>query len=191
MVGTQRNDWPSGLRLVTDWVSTTKEANLLETIDTQTWDIGLRRRVQHYGYRYDYQARTIRPDARIGPLPSWLDDLTTRLVDARLVAERPDQVIVNDYEPGQGIAAHVDCIPCFSDTIASLSLGSHCVMRFTQTDAHFDLCLPRRSLLVLSGPARYEWTHAIAARKSDLKDGVRRPRGRRVSLTFRKVLLGA
>ncbi|WP_231289239.1 hypothetical protein [Rickettsia bellii] len=31
--------------------------------------------------------------------------------------EIPDQVIINEYMPGQGIAPHTDCIPCFSDTI--------------------------------------------------------------------------
>jgi alkylated DNA repair dioxygenase AlkB len=43
-----------------------------------------------------------------------------------------DQGIVNEYEPGQGIAPHVDCVPCFADTIASLTLGSSCLMEFTK-----------------------------------------------------------
>lgn len=28
--------------------------------------------------------------------------------------------------------------------------------------------LPRRSLLVMEGPARYEWSHGIASRKTDM-----------------------
>jgi alkylated DNA repair dioxygenase AlkB len=45
------------------------------------------------------------------------------------------------------------------------------------------------SLLVLSGEARFAWTHGIAARRFDVIDGVRTARARRVSLTFRTVVL--
>jgi alkylated DNA repair dioxygenase AlkB len=44
-------------------------------------------------------------------------------------------------------------------------------------------------LLILSGEARYDWTHEIPARKSDVINGARQPRTRRVSLTFRTVTL--
>lgn len=47
--------------------------------------------------------------------------------------------------------------------------------------------LEPRSLLLLTGAARYEWTHGIPARRSDIVDGLRRPRAGRVSLTFRSV----
>ena len=47
--------------------------------------------------------------------------------------------------------------------------------------------LPSRSLLVMTGPARYDWTHGIAQRKTDLVDGEVRARGTRTSLTFRHV----
>ena len=40
------------------------------------------------------------------------------------------------------------------------------------------------SLIILSGPARYEWQHAIPARKSDTINGIKTERDRRVSLTF-------
>ena len=44
-------------------------------------------------------------------------------------------------------------------------------------------------LLILSREARYDWTHEIPARKSDVIDGVRRARARRVSLTFQTVTI--
>jgi alkylated DNA repair dioxygenase AlkB len=102
----------------------------------------------------------------------------------------PDQVIVNEYLPGQGIARHVDCVPCFGPVVLSLSLGSACVMDLhaPETLERISLPLPRRSLLVLAGPARSAWSHSITARKADVIDGVRTPRARRVSLTFRTVL---
>jgi hypothetical protein len=48
--------------------------------------------------------------------------------------------------------------------------------------------LPPRSLLLMNGDSRYEWTHGIAPRKMDKVNGVVIPRGRRLSLTLRRVL---
>ena len=42
----------------------------------------------------------------------------------------PDQVTVNEYLPGQGIAAHVDTHEAFGHTLLSLSLVSGVVMDF-------------------------------------------------------------
>lgn len=98
-----------------------------------------------------------------------------------------DQVIVNEYLPGQGISAHVDCVPCFGPVIASVSLGATCEMLFhnLSTKARSSILLEPHSLLMLSGEARYSWSHEIPARQSDLIEGMRVTRGRRVSLTFR------
>jgi len=49
--------------------------------------------------------------------------------------------------------------------------------------------LEPRSLIVLKGEARYEWAHGIAKRKSDNWQGQVFKRTRRVSLTFRTVIL--
>ena len=48
--------------------------------------------------------------------------------------------------------------------------------------------LPRRSLLLMSGPARYTWEHMIVSRMTDTHDGKVIPRGQRVSLTLRTAL---
>lgn len=47
--------------------------------------------------------------------------------------------------------------------------------------------LDPRSLLLLTGPACFEWRHSIPARKSDEVNGRRLLRNRRVSLTYRNV----
>jgi len=52
---------------------------------------------------------------------------------------------------------------------------------------HKHLVLPRRSLLIMTGEARYRWRHAILHRKTDKIDGELVKRQRRVSLTFRRV----
>ncbi|QDV18660.1 2OG-Fe(II) oxygenase superfamily protein [Gimesia panareensis] len=179
----------AGFQLQDHYLTEAEEASLIEWIDQQPWDTTLRRRVQHYGYRYDYTARDIDAALFLGELPGPLGELAKRLTDEGYLKTVPDQLIINEYEPGQGIAAHVDCIPCFGPQIASISLGSHVGMDFISlTDqTKISQTLLARSLLVFSDTARYEWKHGIAARKSDLIEGERVPRSRRISLTFRLV----
>jgi alkylated DNA repair protein alkB family protein 8 len=50
-----------------------------------------------------------------------------------------------------------------------------------------DLYLEPRSLVLMTGEARYNWLHSIASRKIDRLDGLLKFRHRRVSLTFRKI----
>ena len=73
------------------------------------------------------------------------------------------------------------------DTIASVSLGSTCVMRFShcESERREELLLEPRSVLVLSEEARWQWKHEIPARTVDAWQNRERPRTRRVSLTFR------
>jgi alkylated DNA repair dioxygenase AlkB len=172
-----------GLRYSPNFITEGEERALIEIIDQQPWLSNLKRRVRHYGYKYDYKARTVTDDAYLGVLPDWL------MPAAQNRPFKPDQAIVNEYLSGQGISSHVDCVPCFADSIASLSLGSGAVMQFVNGQEKHDLYLEPRSLITLSGLARYQWTHAIPARKSDVVDGFKIERGRRISLTFRTVIL--
>lgn len=182
-------DLPSDLKYLPDFISGEEAGCLVNTIDEQPWRSDLKRRVQHYGYCYDYKARQAREVDYLGPLPPFLKVLAERLTHAGHFGSIPDQVIVNEYMPGQGISAHVDCRPCFGDVIASLSLLSSCVMRLENLNVSqkVDLVLEPRSLLLLSGDVRHIWSHAIPARKSDIVNGQKQPRSRRLSLTFREM----
>ncbi len=180
-----------GLTYIDDFVTAESESRLIEQIDASPWLDDLKRRVQHYGYKYDYTARSVDETMFLGPLPSWATEVGQTLVAQGHFPMAPDQVIVNEYEPGQGISPHVDCEPCFKDSIASITLGSGCTMDFScvETDEKRSLYLRRRSVVVLTGESRYDWRHAIASRKSDVIDGQRVLRDRRISLTFRNVIL--
>ncbi|MDE0089382.1 MAG: alpha-ketoglutarate-dependent dioxygenase AlkB [Candidatus Poribacteria bacterium] len=182
----------SGLKYIPDYITEFQHNWLLTEIDKHEWLDDLKRRVQHYGFKYDYKARKVNRDMRIGELPEWLKRLSNKLHKDGHMPVIADQVIINEYEPGQGIAGHIDCEPCFRDTIASLSLGSGCIMDFTNKDdktQKIPVWLAPRSLVVLSDEARYEWLHGIAARISDPWEGGKRKRETRVSLTFRKVII--
>lgn len=115
---------PPGAHYLPDFVSSAEERVLVQALDCGAWDVAMRRRVQHFGYRYDYRSRRVESAAFLGPLPNWLSRISDSLVRKGFFEDLPDQVIANEYFPGQGISAHVDCVPCFSGTIASLSLLS-------------------------------------------------------------------
>lgn len=178
-----------GLRYLADWLGPDACGALLSDIDTAPWSTQLKRRVQHYGRRYDYGRRSVPADEQVAApaLPAWATHLGARLVTDGLLDRAAEQVIVNEYQPGQGISAHVDCVPCFGPVIAAISLGSGCQMDFTNPEDGTKLAVPLAagSLLIMAGSARYTWRHGIAARKSDPGAHGRVPRARRVSVTFR------
>ena len=114
------------------------------------------------------------------------------------------QLTVNQYLPGQGIAPHIDTESCIGPIIPVINLGSGITMLLekrkhnnnddndntssTTTRIKKHVWLPRRSLLILSGESRYLYTHGIAPRVNDKVKGTLIPRQIRLSLTFRQVL---
>ena len=182
-----QDKWPDGLTYLENYISEDEADRLVQEIDAATWRTDLKRRVQHYGYRYDYKSQQALREDYLGPLPEVFQQLAERLTAEGHFQAVPDQVIINEYKPGQGISAHIHCRPCFGATIASLSLLSACVMRFaSQTySQQMDLHLQPASLLVLKDDARHLWAHGIKPRKSDVIAGHKHHRSRRISLTFR------
>lgn len=180
-----------GLKYIPEFITQSDHDYLIKQVDNQPWLSDLKRRVQHYGYKYNYKARKIDTSMHIGALPDWALDLAYKLYNNNFIDSIPDQVIINEYLPGQGISSHIDCVPCFSNIIISLSLGSACIMDFTNpsTDEKIPVLLEPKSIVILKEDARYKWNHSIAARKTDKFQGTVIKRERRISLTFRKVIL--
>jgi len=180
-----------GLSYIENFISDQEESDLIDLIDHGIWLNELKRRVQHYGYKYDYTKKQIDASLKIEELPHWALKVAHQIYDAGHLPYFPDQLIINEYQPGQGIASHIDCVPCFRECIVSLSLGSLCTMVFTEKKSgkEVETILSSRSLLVMADAARYEWQHGIKAKKSDWMDGVKKARERRISMTFRKVIL--
>ncbi|MDE2904811.1 MAG: alpha-ketoglutarate-dependent dioxygenase AlkB [Acidobacteriota bacterium] len=176
-----------GARLIEDFLDPATETAWLEAIDTSDWSREIGRRVQHYGFRYDYDRRTAGRAEPAAPLPPWAQAAAARLEDL-FGGTRPEQCIVNEYLPGQGIGMHADA-DAFGPVVVSISLGADWPMRFRPRygqpynrnglagDAV--VTLPARSALVLSGAARTRWMHGIDRRDTAGE------RHRRVSATFR------
>lgn len=198
-----------GMEVFTDFVTEAEAEALLQAVDSLPWDESIKRRVQHYGHAFDY-ARLALEDGGRPQLPEFCRDV------ARRISERSphpvDQLTVNEYQPGVGIASHCDAHSAFEDGIVALTLGAGLVMEFrrprpdaggkvsvgrhhrlappppeeSRSIEHKNVWLPANSLLILRGEARYAWQHGIAWRKTDcLAPGQVVPRTRRVSLTFR------
>jgi alkylated DNA repair dioxygenase AlkB len=182
-----------GLIYMPEHISEEEQTLFWQAVNAENWLGDLKRRVQHYGYKYDYKARFIDYSMKIGELPEWVMPFANKLHQEGYMPQIPDQLIVNEYNPGQGIASHVDCEPCFGDTITSLSLGSTCIMDFInkQTKEKIEILLEPRSLVVLKDDARYQWTHGIAGKKADYFKGQKHERNTRISLTFRNVIIKA
>lgn len=135
------------------------------------------RRILQYGFAHSYSGG---PMIKTSPIPEVFNILQIGGAD-------PDQLTINEYLPGQGISDHVDHIGHFGPEIACITVGSGCEITFKSLDTidTFSLYVEPNSLYVLTGDARYRWTHAVVPRKSDVVQGKRVVRGIRYSLTYR------
>ncbi|XP_073314693.1 alkylated DNA repair protein ALKBH8 homolog [Primulina huaijiensis] len=113
-----------------------------------------------------------------------------------------NQLIVNIYQPGEGICAHIDLMR-FEDGIAIISLESSCVMHFTRVEcetSHIEkmnegctslsripVLLVPGSLVLMWGEARYLWKHQINRKPGfQLWEGQEIEQKRRTSVTLRR-----
>ncbi|XP_034290319.1 alpha-ketoglutarate-dependent dioxygenase alkB homolog 7, mitochondrial [Pantherophis guttatus] len=104
------------------------------------------------------------------------------------------QVHVLDLDKSGHIKPHVDSVKFCGCTIAGLSLLSTSVMHLVSQQNPqdwLDLLLERRSLYILRGPARYEFTHEILKDEESFFDGRKVARERRVSVICRNLPLPA
>ena len=190
-LGVQDAESVPGLHFVEGFLTPEEQAYCVQRIDAaqSEWRNDLSRRVQHYGWRYDYKARAITPDMHLGALPDWLANVAQKLYDETGLFDRvPEQVIVNEYLPGQGIATHIDH-PGFGPTVCMVSLLDDWEMDFSENWKDKNPALLKQgSVVLLTDEARSDWQHGIAPRKSELMENGRRDRKRRLSMTFRTVL---
>jgi len=184
-----------GLTLIEDYVTPDEERRLAELAATSGNRTRLaKRKVTHFGYSFDYGTRDANTPAE--PIPELVGEVLRRLPASTVgyeSAARCDQVTVNEYPRGVGLAPHVDTHSAFGESILSLSLLGGTVMEFrTSDEEHRALYLPPRSMLVMHGEARYRWQHYIPHRKFDDVQGESVARGEiRLSYTFRERRFGA
>jgi alkylated DNA repair dioxygenase AlkB len=184
-----------GLIYIDDAIDEEFEETIINLIDfgdhinLSRWNESLKRRTQHYGYMYDYTSPNVTPTV---PVPELFVKLYEQISETnKSVSGCPLdklQVIVNEYLPGQGISPHIDHPRLFTEWVITVSLSSDICMRFEDGTTSSDIILKRRSIAILTGEARYRYKHSIPMRKSDVVNGVKQLRSRRVSITFRRIV---
>ncbi|GAA5833877.1 hypothetical protein JCM5353_003080 [Sporobolomyces roseus] len=117
-------------------------------------------------------------------LPAILDPLPDEVKRKLFDENRPRQCIMNLYREGEGISPHVDLPERYTDGIVGISLLSSTVMDFVPVEGEdggdqsggggekeknsHSVRLRPGSVYVLSGDARYRYTHGIAYRNEDV-----------------------
>lgn len=134
------------------------------------------RRLQCWGGMPDDDGTVRNNDA----LPSWLNDICKSFVENGFFPADfpPNHVLINEYQPGQGIMHHTDG-PKYLDRVAILSLGSGTVMSFRPRltseeigtlpldNCSMKIYLKPRSLLFFTGEAYHNYLHGIEAKSQD------------------------
>ncbi|KAF4710385.1 Alkylated DNA repair protein alkB 8, partial [Perkinsus olseni] len=121
-VSTTTDELPPGLTVIPDFITEDEEKRLLAVVDEGDWDETIRRRVQHFGHAFNYAfLRAENADLRgEASMPAYTDELVRR-IRANSVDEardfEPDQLTINEYTPGVGIAFHVDTHSAFEGPI--------------------------------------------------------------------------
>lgn len=159
---------PPGLRYERDFIDVDEERHLLESFaslpfhEAEYRGYTAKRRIVSYGAGYDFDANVLRPAP---PVPALLHPLRARVAERlQLPAEALTHALVTEYPPGTQLGWHRD-VPDFG-TVAGISLGSACRMRFRPYPPQrgqrvFALELVPRSLYVLAGAVRWQWQHGI------------------------------
>lgn len=131
----------------------------------------------------NFKKRKVRVGSFRG-LPLYSRSLVDRFANYSCLAGFVPVELCNlEYLPqrGSAIDAHYDDWWLWGERLVTLNLLSDTVLTFTD-DSHPTLSvlvsLARRSLVVVSGPARYKWKHAIQRQHVT---------SRRIAMTFREL----
>ena len=181
-----------GLFLYEDFVSEEEEQGILKYLDSESiqWKKSFFNGLS-FGKRWGVHCnlRDKLVSAAENPLPDFIHEiLVPKLKDLPPVKGCiPNEANAIDYRRKQGhwLKSHVDDRKLSKEPICNLSLAGDCYMTFKNEPMHRNLAakeqkvlLKRRCLQVLTGGARYDFSHGIA--NEDLLGD------RRVSVTMRE-----
>lgn len=195
---------PPTVYYIPNFITPEEETHILKNVYSAPkpkWTCLCRRRLQDYG-GVPHEKGMI-PEA----IPSWLTKYMEKVAQLNIFdGNKPNQVLVNEYLPGQGIMPHTDG-PLFYPTIATISCGSHTVLEFLEnSESRGKICqllLERCSLVVIRDNMYTKYLHSIQEIESDTINegcanllncgkqyviGDKIKRDTRVSLTIRNVI---
>ena len=158
---------PDGFRYAPDLIAPDEERVLLAALrdlpfrDFEFQGYVGKRRVVSFGWRYDFNTRTL---DRVDDMPAFLLPLREAAAAfAELPAEALQHALVTEYGAGAGIGWHKDKA-VFGDVVG-VSLLSPCQFRLRRARGakweRYTLTAEPRSAYLLRGPSRTEWEHSI------------------------------
>jgi alkylated DNA repair dioxygenase AlkB len=158
---------PEGFRYRPEVIDGAQESQLLDHVRElpfaafQFHGYEGKRRVVSYGWRYDFEQRTVERSREIPPFLLPLRETAAQLADR--TPEDFQQALVTEYAPGAPIGWHRDK-PVFDDVVG-ISLLSACVFRLRRKTGdrweRWSFTVEPRSAYLLRGPSRTEWEHSI------------------------------
>ncbi|XP_054166651.1 alpha-ketoglutarate-dependent dioxygenase alkB homolog 7, mitochondrial-like [Oppia nitens] len=170
-------------KVIDDFVTEDEEQSLFKEIEpyvkrlryeTSHWDDAI------HEYRETERSKWTQENQRI------IDRVRNTAFPAGVAPIRSVHVL--DLAKTGVIKAHVDAVRFCGDTIAGISLLSSSVMRLadeTDNTVFVDALIKRRSLYIMSGIARYKFTHEILGQQMSVFKGQAIPRDRRISVICR------
>jgi len=160
---------PQGFKYRPDLLSPDEEELLLQRVrglpfrDFEFHGYVGKRRVVSYGWRYDFNDRSLQ---QADDIPSWLLSLRETAAEfSGIEPSRLQQVLVTEYDIGAAIGWHRD--KAIFGEVVGISLLSSCRFRLRRKAGasweRVSLIAEPRSAYLLSGAARTEWEHSIPA----------------------------
>ncbi|XP_044258021.1 alpha-ketoglutarate-dependent dioxygenase alkB homolog 6 [Tribolium madens] len=194
---------PPTIYYIPNFITPEEEAHILKnvySVPKPKWTCLSKRRLQDYG-GVPHEKGMI-PEA----IPNWLTKYMEKVAQLNVFeGNKPNQVLINEYLPGQGIMPHTDG-PLFYPTIATISCGSHTVLEFLENNENrvkvCQLLLERCSLVIIKDDMFTKYLHSIRELDTDIIDegcanllncekqyaiGDKVKRDTRVSVTIRNV----
>ncbi|XP_045465810.1 alpha-ketoglutarate-dependent dioxygenase alkB homolog 6 [Harmonia axyridis] len=194
---------PSDVYYIPNFISVEEENEILKNVYSAPkpkWTYLSNRRLQDYGGVP--HKRGMIPEK----IPHWLNKYMDRIRNLGVFeGTLPNQVLVNEYMPGQGIMPHLDG-PLFHPIVTTISCGSHTILNFLNNDVIrnkvCELLLERCSLVIIKNDMYTKYLHSIDEKESDtisnkcinleqcsrkFKIGENLKRQTRVSVTIRNV----
>lgn len=162
-------DAPSDIYYIPNFISAEEEDEIVQKVYSAPkpkWTCLSNRRLQDYGGVP--HKRGMIPEE----IPHWLHKYMDRIKNLGFFEKMtPNQVLVNEYLPGQGIMPHLDG-PLFSPVVTTISCGSHAILNFfdntVKRDKICEFLLERCSLIVIKRDMYSEYLHSIDETKFDI-----------------------
>lgn len=161
---------PPTVYYIPNFITAAEESQIVRNVyavPKPKWTCLSKRRLQDYG-GVPHEKGMI-PET----IPDWLTKYMEKVAHLNLFGEtrKPNQVLINEYLPGQGIMPHTDG-PLFSPTVTTISCGSHTILEFFENnETRTNVCrllLERCSLVVLQDDMYAKYLHSIREVDADV-----------------------